>query len=87
MENTSYVRCKACNQTFHPCWRKEIDEFEDLCFICLPASREFDYDDEKQYLNGLLLGTEQVSDSELLEDPYYEYGENAFGDLNIFEKH
>lgn len=87
MDNTSYVRCKACNLPFHPCWRDELLEFEDLCYICIPASRELDYDEEQHYLKGLVLGSGQISGSDLDDDPYHEHGPDAFGNINLLDNH
>jgi len=33
-----YARCKACDRRFYPQWRKDRNEFEELCWSCLPAA-------------------------------------------------
>lgn len=42
----SYARCKACDASFYPYWREEINQFEDLCNFCLQAI----YTEEEEFL-------------------------------------
>jgi hypothetical protein len=97
----SSIRCKACDTEFHPRWRKDIGEFEDLCWKCLPISLRAartdedlygtaDYkweNEDKGFVQGFVEDKLDISDTGLEDDPYYQYGEDAFGELDLFDKY
>ena len=35
----AYARCKACDRSFYPSWRADIDQYEDLCWSCMKVSQ------------------------------------------------
>lgn len=35
----AYARCSACNKSFYPAWRSDIETFEDLCWTCQKVSQ------------------------------------------------
>ena len=99
----SYARCKACNTSFYPSWNKKAGAFEELCWKCLPISiraartdcdlyrtstSRWSEDSDLNFLQGFFEGKEVSPFENLLEeDPYYEYGEEALGGLDLFDKY
>ena len=35
----AYARCKACDRGFFPAWRKDVKQYEDLCWNCMKVSQ------------------------------------------------
>lgn len=53
-KDKAYARCKACDAQFFPKWRKDIQEFEDLCDDCLGKIHVGD-DEDREFVHGYLL--------------------------------
>jgi hypothetical protein len=99
MNHINYSRCKACNNKFYPSWDKAHNVYEELCRGCLTVARHAARTDTFLYQNSAdRWGNETEkficsyvtdkygdSDSMLEDDPYYEFGEDAFGDLKLFD--
>ncbi len=102
--NSYSHHCRACDDIFHPVYRKKHGVYEDLCPKCLRYATAAARTDEHLYKNHINRWTGQPSTEEesiiqqlvseytdvpdiLADDPYYEYGEDAFGDLGLFDSY
>lgn len=63
LEDRGHVRCKACDRPFYPQWRRDKRAFEELCFVCLPASYyQTEEDDDYEFIEGYMMDKTQGHD-------------------------
>jgi len=84
-----YARCKACDKRFYPRWLERFKVFTDLCYRCKPKSDKAIRDAEET--NNLLAKIVTDYDTGVhgdlaLEDEYTEYGTDALGKINLFDR-
>jgi hypothetical protein len=88
----AYARCSACNTSFYPLWRVEIQQFESLCHVCLPVALKAATDQEDSEDSDLQSMASDVAwkydtGSLLVDDEYHGYGQDAMGELGYLDSY
>jgi hypothetical protein len=89
-EDKNYARCKACDSSFYPAWRKDVGMFEDLCHRCLPialyaAISDDEYVDEDATIVQRVTEESEVYPDLYAEDEYLSAGE--WGGLDFLDRY
>jgi hypothetical protein len=82
LNSRGYMRCTACDRRFYPRWRPEIEEFEELCWKCLPVAMKSARTDMDTHKTSLDRWGEEASPDELFVEGYVMDKPQDYGDLH-----